>query len=230
MGEVVDNSSVYVIVPAFNEAFSIGEVLANLLAFNYSIVVVDDGSTDATYDIAGQFPIHLLRHACNLGQGAAIQTGIQYSLGMKNVRIIVTFDADGQHNPFDIDKIIKPVAEGKCDVALGSRFLGGNLTNNMKLGKYLTLKLAIALTRLTTHLKVTDTHNGFRAFSTVAAQKLRITQNGMAHASQILKQISLNRMVYCEVPVIIKYSDISAKKGQSILNSFSILWDLWIGE
>ena len=224
-------SSIFVIIPAYNEEQVIGSVLNDLMAFGYSIVVVDDGSRDATYHTAEQFPVHLLQHECNLGQGAALQTGISYVLGLNKANAIVTFDADGQHDPVDIARVVNPIIKGKCDVVLGSRFLEKDLTSNLKLDKYLTLRMAVIITRLSTGLVLTDTHNGFRAFSPDAARKIKITQNGMAHASQLLKQIARQHLIYQECPVKISYTAYSLSKGQSIMNGINILWDsFWGGE
>ncbi|MFN2420593.1 MAG: glycosyltransferase family 2 protein [Gemmatimonadota bacterium] len=153
-------------------------------------MVVDDGSVDDTWERAARIPVALLRHACNLGQGAALQTGIRYARMQSDVRFVVTFDSDGQHSAADIRRLLAPLESGKYDVVFGSRFAAGGPSTGMPASRRHVLRLAVALTRLTTGLTVTDTHNGLRAFTAEAAGKIVIRQNGMAHASEILGQIA----------------------------------------
>jgi glycosyltransferase involved in cell wall biosynthesis len=216
----------WVVVPAYNEEKAIGAVLSKLVKYPYDIVVVDDGSADNTAKIAESFPVTVLRHVCNLGQGAAIQTGISYVLRFADTRYVVTFDSDGQHNPDNIERLLEPLKAGTHDVALGSRFLKEGDAQNIRFTKQLFLKLAVAFTRMSTGLDLTDTHNGLRAFTAEAAAKLHIVQNRMAHASEILSQIAALGLRVCEIPVTISYTDYSLSKGQSMLNSVNILWDM----
>ena len=221
--------SVWIVIPAYNEAEMIGQVLSELVEHNrsYKIVIVDDGSSDDTAKIAAGRPVHILRHPINLGQGAALATGIEYALN-QNADIVVTFDADGQMLPQDIDKLVDEVSKDGVDVALGTRFLSSSPIGMSKVKK-LGLKLATILTKITTGLMVTDTHNGIRAFKADALRKITITQNQMAHASEIISQIARNKLSWCEVPVTIKYTKYSKAKGQSILNSINILFELFTG-
>lgn len=221
--------SIWVVIPAYNEAGALGSVLGELHQCDpsYNVVVVDDGSSDQTAAVAGDLPVHLLVHPVNLGQGAALATGIEYALG-KKADIVVTFDADGQMFPQDIASLVKEVAEGEVDVALGSRFLTLTPAAMPRMKKVL-LKLATVLTKLSTGLKVTDTHNGIRAFRAEALRKIVLTQNRMAHASEILSEIARNKLIYKEVPVSIRYTKYSKAKGQSIFNSINILFELFTG-
>ncbi len=225
----MDSSSVWVIIPAYNEAQVIVEVLRELLDYNpsYQVVVVDDGSSDGTAAIARNLPVHVLSHPVNLGQGAALATGIEYALRQK-AEVVVTFDADGQMRPQDIGTLVNEVVDGQVDVALGSRFLT-SAPEGISRMKRILLKLATVLTRITTGLKITDAHNGIRAFRAEAVRKLVLTQNQMAHASEILSEIARNKLVYREVPVKIRYTTYSKAKGQSIFNSINILFELLIG-
>ena len=219
-------NSVAVVVPTYNEAAVIGTVLDQLLARGHLIVVVDDGSADETYGIIRQRPVVALRHAVNLGQGAALQTGLSYVCGRSDIGFVVTFDSDGQHLAGDIDALLRPLREQQCDVALGSRFLAGAVAENMSRSKRLTLKLAIAATRVATGLRVTDVHNGLRAFRIEVARRLNLHHNRMAHASEILTFISRQRLRYREVPVHIVYTAYSTRKGQTAFHSLNILWEL----
>lgn len=221
-GEKMEN--VWVVIPAFNEGQVIKEVISTICDLNYNIVVVNDCSRDNTAKELQSLPIHVCTHAINLGQGASLQTGIIYAL-RKGADIIVTFDADGQHDVNDIRNLIVEFENKDVDVVLGSRFLNKADWREIPFLKRLILRSAIFFTKLTTGLSVTDTHNGLRAFRSRAALKIRITQNRMAHASQILSQIATHRLKYVEVPVHIKYTPYSIKKGQKISNAFNILWD-----
>jgi glycosyltransferase involved in cell wall biosynthesis len=220
--------SVWIVVPAYNESRVIGEVISRLIGHNrsYNVVVVDDGSTDGTADTLRALPVHILTHPENLGQGAALATGIEYAL-RQNADVIVTFDADGQMRPEDIDILIAKLSQG-FDVVLGSRFLDRK-PEGMPILKKILLRLAVVFTKLTTGMKITDIHNGFRAFTADAAGGIEITQNKMAHASEILSEIARCNLKYCEVPVGIRYTEYSKAKGQSMLNFFNILYELLTG-
>jgi polyprenyl-phospho-N-acetylgalactosaminyl synthase len=219
-------SDIWVIVPAFNEEAVIAQVLTKLAQCPYSIVVVDDGSSDKTVQHISQMPVHVVRHGCNLGQGAALQTGIDYALRWKTTKFIVTFDADGQHDVADIPRLLVPLQQGSYDVVLGSRFLREGDGVNLHPGKRLLLRCAVRFTKLTTGLQLTDTHNGLRAFTADAAARIRITHNRMAHASEILGQIANLGLRYCEIPVTITYTSYSLQKGQKLFESLNILWDM----
>jgi glycosyltransferase involved in cell wall biosynthesis len=221
--------NVWVVIPAYNEEGSIGLILDQFVDNQYSVLVIDDCSTDNTTQIVKNYPVTLLRHMINLGQGASLQTGFDYLIKNTKAEFVVTFDSDGQHDITDIPKLLNPLLNDQCDVVLGSRFLMPKSVDGMTLAKLLTLKLGVLFTRISTGLKVTDTHNGLRGFSVHALNKIHIHQNRMAHASEILSQISKNKLNYCEVPVTIRYTDYSKKKGQSIYNSINILWDLFLG-
>lgn len=222
---------VVVVVPAYNEGSVIAETITGVRATYPNVVCVNDGSTDDTALQALSAGATVLTHALNLGQGAALATGISYVLATPaydECRYLVTFDSDGQHDPDDIAALIAPLASGSFDVALGSRFLGR--TEGMGTGKRLLLKAAVAFTRLTTRLRITDTHNGLRALTRAAAEQVSITQHGMAHASEILHEIHRHRLRYVEVPITIRYTDYSKAKGQSALNAVNIVFDMLLRE
>ena len=153
-------NNIWIVVAAYNEGSRLASTLKSVVD-RASIVVVDDGSRDNTFEVACGFPVWVLQHPINCGQGAALQTGIDFALS-RGAEAIVTFDADGQHDPADLPKMLEPVLSGQADVALGSRFLGG--TQNMPWSRLVLLKQAILFTRLTNGLILTDTHNGFRVF------------------------------------------------------------------
>jgi glycosyltransferase involved in cell wall biosynthesis len=215
------DESVFAVIPAHNEAQVVRDVVAGLLAFCRNVVVVDDGSRDETAAVAREAGAQVVRHLINRGQGAAIRTGMDFALS-RGAKVIVTFDADGQHDPADLPAMVAPLLRGECDVALGTRFQ--DRRSNVPRLRRLVLRGGIWFTRVVSGIKVTDTHNGFRAFSRRAAELIEINQDKMAHASEILDEIARQRLRYCEVPVRVRYSDYSRQKGQSSLASLQIVW------
>ncbi len=213
----------WVVIAAYNEASVIARIIADVRRRCYTVVLVDDGSSDATAATAEKASAVVIRHPVNLGQGAALQTGIEFALH-EGAEVIVTFDADGQHRATDIDGLIGALAEHDADFALGSRFLGG--TVNLPPARRLLLKAATSFARATSGLSITDTHNGLRAMTRRGASAIRLRQNRMAHASEFLNQIAASGLKYVEVPVTIEYSAYSLAKGHKLGNSLSILVDL----
>ena len=212
------------VIPLFNEATVIGEVVANLRKQYPLVVCVDDGSSDNSAEAAAAAGAVVVKHPYNMGQGAAIKTGIDYALRDENMRQIVTFDADGQHQVDDAAGMIKTLNDKKVDVVLGSRFLDDR--SNASAIKRFVLKLAVGYTNLTTGMKLTDAHNGLRVFSRKSCELISIEQNRMAHASEIISEISRHQLSVEEYPVQILYTDYSRAKGQPLLNSVNILIDL----
>lgn len=221
------SSRVYIVIPAYNEGPVIGDVVRPLVDMGYSVVVVDDGSTDATQEALCRLRVHVLRHPVNLGQGAALQTGVTYAL-RRGAQAVVHFDADGQHVPENVPALLAPVLSGRVDVALGSRFLDPAHLSEIPRPKRVLLRFGAWFTGLTSGIWLTDTHNGIRAFSADAARRITITENRMAHASQILDLVKRNGLRYGEVPVRIRYTDYSMSKGQSVLNAINIVIDVFL--
>jgi polyprenyl-phospho-N-acetylgalactosaminyl synthase len=219
-------SAVWVVVPAYNEGGAISDTLATLVELPYRVLVIDDGSLDDTWERARDAGVTVLRHACNLGQGATLQTGFTYALRQRDTGYVVSFDADGQHNAADIPRMLAPLMSGECDVTLASRFAPGGVASDITTGKKLVLRLAVLLARATTGLPLTDTHNGLRAFTAAAARQITLSQNGMAHASEILSQIASRKLRFREVPATVRYTAYSRAKGQSLSNGLNILWDI----
>jgi polyprenyl-phospho-N-acetylgalactosaminyl synthase len=215
-----------VVVPAFNESAVIGPSVRELRNQFRNVVVVDDGSIDATSAAALGAGAVVLRHSVNAGQGAALQTGIDYALA-RGAKFIATFDADGQHQVKDLLAMLAVLQRSTHDIVLGSRFLGH--AEGLPMARRLVLKAAVVFTNWTTGVRLTDAHNGLRVMTAPAARQLHIRQDGMAHASELIEQIGRLRLRYEEVPVTITYSDYSKAKGQRLTNSLLILRDLVAG-
>lgn len=214
----------WVIIPLYNEGQVITDVIAQVRAAFDQVVCVDDGSSDASAELAAAAGARVVRHPFNLGQGAALQTGFEFALSDPTMRYVVTFDADGQHQIADAIGMVERLRAGEAGVVFGSRFLDER--SRPTLGKKLVLRAAVGYTNLTTHTRLTDAHNGLRAISRPVLEQIRITQNGMAHASELVAQIGASKASYVEHPVHILYSDYSKAKGQSLWNSINILADL----
>jgi glycosyltransferase involved in cell wall biosynthesis len=216
-----------VVIAAYNEATCIERVVREVREIIPNVIVVDDGSTDETVQAARRSASFVLRHAINRGQGAALQTGIDFAL-RRGAKYIVTFDADGQHDPADIAAMLVPIVNCQCEITLGSRFLG--TAENLPSSRKLMIQMGILFTRLANGVRLTDSHNGFRAFSRRAAEKLNITLDRMAHASELIDQIAASGLPFKEVPVHIRYTEYSLAKGQSSLGAFRIVLHYLIGK
>jgi len=221
----LNDTSTWIVVPAWNESTRLGDVLSGLIRVECSVVVVDDGSADDTAEVAKQAGVWVLKHLVNRGQGAALRTGIDFAM-REGAERIITFDADGQHRTADLANLLKPIEELSADLVLGSRFLG-DAPGIPVLRKYL-LKLAVLFTRLTSGVQLTDAHNGLRAMTREAAEKIRFSEDGMAHASQIISIAARERLRIKEVPCTISYSAHTLAKGQSNSAAFKILGRLVI--
>lgn len=214
----------WLVVPLFNEGTVIHDVVSEALATFPHVVCVDDGSTDDSVDRARAAGAVVVSHPINLGQGAAIQTGIDFVLRQPGAQYLVTFDSDGQHRVEDAAAMVERLRHDEADVVFGSRFL--DRRTKPGLVKLAVLKTAIAFSNATSGVRLTDAHNGLRALNRRAAGSIAIKQNRMAHASEIIEQVGKAGLRYVEQPVHILYTDYSRSKGQSVLNSVNILTEL----
>ena len=218
-------SSTWIVIPMYNEATVVGSVIEDLRRVFPNVVCVDDGSRDGSQQVARDAGAVVVQHPINLGQGAALQTGMEYALQDPGMTSIVTFDADGQHRVEDAVDMVARINSGEADVVLGSRFLDDR--TKLTLRKKVVLKTAAVQSRMATGMNLTDAHNGLRAINREVASKLHLTQNRMAHASELVNQLATIRPRWVEHPVEIIYTDYSKSKGQSLLNSVNILAELF---
>ena len=214
----------WIIVPAFNEAKVIGDVITDLRQTFAHVVCVDDGSRDDTAETALRAGAHVVRHPVNLGQGAAIQTGVEYARRQPGAAVFVTFDADGQHRVKDVLAMIERLSRGDVDVVVGTRFSGSTVSHTPPLKK-LILRTAAWLSPSSHRLGLTDAHNGLRVFNKTVADNLNLTMSGMSHASEFVKLIVENHWRVAEEPVEILYTEYSMSKGQPLLNGVNIVFD-----
>lgn len=211
-----------IIIPVYNEEGVIRKVVQEALNRCDTVVCVDDGSTDGSVAQIEKTRAYLVKHPINLGQGAALQTGIEFAR-LLPVDYFCTYDADGQHSIDDVESMYDVLRKGSYDIILGSRFLGKTIS--MPASKKVLLKMAVRFSNLTSGLKLTDTHNGLRLFNRKVAEEMQIKVPDMAHASEILEIIAARKYKYIEHPVTITYTDYSRAKGQSMVNALNIIFD-----
>ena len=220
----IDTSGVWIIVPAFNEAQVIGDVVADLRSVFAHVVCVDDGSGDGTAGVALRAGAHVVSHPVNLGQGAAIQTGVEYARRRPGSEVFATFDADGQHRVKDVMTMVERLRGGDVDIVIGTRFAGSTISHTPPV-KRLILQAAACLSPISRRLRLTDAHNGLRVFNRAVAEHLNLTMSGMSHAGEFIKLIDENRWRVAEEPVEILYTEYSLAKGQPLLNGVNIVFD-----
>lgn len=218
------SSDTSVVIPMFNESAVITEVVTRVRTCFESVVCVDDGSRDDSAALAERAGATVVRHPVNLGQGAALQTGLLYALRSPDVRYFVTFDADGQHDVRDAIGMVSHARASQADVVLGSRFLESSSV--IPPARRAVLRAGVAFTRLTTGLDLTDTHNGLRVLNRRAAESLKICLHGMAHASEILEQVARLGLTHEEYPMTVEYTEYSRSKGQPSINALNVAFDL----
>lgn len=223
---------VAILMPAYDEPGRLSVTLAGVRAAaaglgGVTVFLVDDGSEPAIAAAslpapAPGFRLVMARHAVNLGQGAALETARRLALREPPFAAYVTMDADGQHRIEDLAALVAAV-EGGADVALGDRFRG---ESNVPGARRALIHGARIFERALTGLRLSDAHNGYRAFSRRALERVAIQENRMAHATEITRRISRERLSVVEVPVSVRYSGETLEKGQRSLGAFTILRDL----
>ena len=212
-------------MPAFNEASVIGEVIADVRAVFDHVVCVDDGSGDATADRAFAAGAHVVRHPVNLGQGAAIQTGVEYARSRPGSALFATFDADGPHRVKDVVRMIDRLTADDLDIVVGTRFGNGRPPEAMPWLRRLLFPLVAKVSPASRRLGLTDAHNGLRVFDRRVADELNLTMSGMSHASEFITLIVENDWKAGEEPVEILYTEYSMSKGQPLVNGVNIIVD-----
>ena len=219
-----DNDDVWIIMPVYHEAAVVADVVTRVRETFPNVICVDDGSLDDSATQILGTGAHLVRHPVNLGQGAALETGLRYALAREGGEYFVTFDADGQHQVDDVLTMLEVARSGAADVVLGSRFL--DPSGSVPWLRRLVLRTAVLFSPAARRLRLTDAHNGLRVLNREVAERLHITMSGMAHASEIIAVLARSPWRVAEVPVTILYTDYSRSKGQSLINGVNILFDL----
>ena len=195
------------VIPAYDEEKTIEELIQSTKKEVTNVIVVDDGSHDKTAKIAKKSGVFVIKHNINKGYGAAIRTGFNYAKEI-NADIIVLLDADTQHNPKEINSMIKPILERKGDLVIGSRFL-----NNVKIPLYrkFGIKFITILMNLLTGIKITDAQSGFRAFSSKVLKEINLKENGMGISVETIFKVKEKKFKIVEVPTSCQYEKIIHK-------------------
>lgn len=200
-----------VIIPAYNEEGTIAEVIVRSLPYADTVLVVDDGSTDATAAVAACAGAQVISHPLNRGLGAAIGTGMQAARNL-GADVVMTLDADGQHLPEEIPRFVEALGHG-ADAVIGSRML--TFEGNMPFLRRVYQRIGNVVTFLLFGKRVTDSQSGFRAFSARAADAMDLRTDRMEVSSEIISEIHRCQLTYAEVPITAVYTDGSLRKGQS---------------
>ena len=222
----MQNQDTWLIIPCFNEGTVIGDVIRHARETFPNIVAVNDGSADNSAEEIHKAGAHLVNHPVNLGQGAAIQTGVEYARSQPDAQYFVTFDADGQHQVKDVVAMLDRLRNEDVDIIVGTRFGRPRAEDDqVPWIKRLVLKTVVLLSPRTRKLGLTDAHNGLRVFNKKVANELNIRMNGMSHASEFVAQMDERGWRVSEQPVDILYTEYSMSKGQSLINGVNILAD-----
>lgn len=223
---MTDPRSIFVIIPCYNEASVIRKTVQEVLEKGYSVVIIDDCSTDRSKKELTGLQVHYLRHRVNMGQGAALQTGINFAI-KKGANYLVTFDADGQHDSNDIPGMLEFMEKENADIIFGSRFLPGAKTNVSR-SRSFALNMGRYINYFMSGILLSDSFNGLRLLSKNAARKIKITENRMAHPVEMLMLTAAQKLKYAEYPVAIHYSDYSKSKGLKNKDGIKILVEIFL--
>ncbi len=216
------------VIPAYNEERRIDAVVRALLLRVERVIVVDDRSDDATAIVAATAGAHVIRHALNRGQGAALKTGTVAALE-DGAEIVAHFDADGQHDPDALTAMVAPIERGDADIVYGSRFLGVEAEGMPTSRRALLWGARQFGTVIGAPRHFTDPQSGLRVMRADVARDLDFVQDRMAHCSEILRLVARSRWRAVEVPVRIIYTKETLAKGQKTADAFKIVWQLFLG-
>jgi len=204
-----DQVCIVAAIPAYNEEYTIGKIVLLSQKYVDKVLVCDDGSQDLTGEIAERIGAIVIRHEKNMGKGAALRSLFKKAMEL-GADIVVTLDADNQHDPNDIPKLIDPILKGEADIVNGSRFLesiGGEIPLHRKLGN----KFLSKLTNTAGNVNITDTQSGFRAYSRGAIEQIEISTDGIGVDTEIILKAKGLRIK--EVPITCRYKGIKPKRN-----------------
>jgi len=214
---------IFCVIPALNEEKNISLVIEKVKKYVDQVIIVDDGSSDNTVNIAKNSQATTLKHLVNRGQGAALQTGNDYCL-KNNADIIVHFDADNQFLAEEIPEVIKPLLDNKADIVFGSRFL--NKKSKIPVFKKRIIMPLARIINSFLGVDTSDPQSGFRAFNRKTAEMINIENDGMAHCSEILHKAFDYKLRVKEVPITVIYHEF----GNNFSGGLRIIKDLLMGK
>ncbi len=202
------------VIPAYNEASRVGKVITDALRYVDTVLVVDDGSSDDTSSVAAKAGATVVRHIQNCGAGAATMTGIQAAREL-GADIVVTLDADEQHNPGDIPALLSPVQNDTADIAFANRF--GRSNNIPRVRRFFNF-IGNIITFTATGKWVSDSQCGFKVFGPKALREIDLRMSGYEFCSEIVRECAQHRWRIAQVPAKVIYSEYTLAKGQSFAN------------
>jgi len=218
--EVTVPQNITVVLPAYNEEVAIGSIVLLTCKYADNVIVVDDGSSDRTADVARKAGAEVIVHEVNKGKGRALKTGFTAAVAL-GADIIVTMDSDGQHNPADIPKLVEPILKGEADMVNGSRYLNG-LGKNTPAYRRVGQTILDEVTNLNSGLHITDSQSGFRAFAASTKGVFRFTTKGMAIESEMLADAGRHGLRITEVEISVRY-DVDGSTENPIKHGFGVL-------
>jgi glycosyltransferase involved in cell wall biosynthesis len=216
-------AKIVTVIPAYNVEATIGSIVIEAKKYVDKVVVVDDGSRDKTAEIARLAGAEVLLHVRNQGKGVALKTGLTFARKL-DPNVIVCIDADFQHNPEDIPTLIAPILNGDADMTIASRFIDKKHKNSIPKYRRLGQKILTIGTNICLKQKITDSQNGFRAFTPETIDKLAFTQRGFSIESEMIHNAVDNNIRITEVPLACRYDDLNSstlspgKHGWSVLS------------
>ena len=214
------SEDVLVVIPAYNEELTIGSVV--LLSRKYgSVLVVDDGSSDRTSEVSSKAGAIVIRHEKNLGKGRALKTAFEYALA-EGFKVVVTMDADGQHNPDEIPLLLEPILRGRADIVIGSRYIKKETKRSIPLYRRLGLWVLNKGTKIATEMEV-DSQSGFRAYTIDVLRKVPFDGDGYSAETDIIAKAKDLGFRITEVPVNVRYDVPNKHKKHPIVHGFSVL-------
>jgi len=211
------------ILPAYNEEISIGSIVLHARQHADQVVVVDDGSSDRTSEVAKLAGAYVIRHPKNMGKGMALKTGFEY-VSLNGAKVVVTMDSDGQHDPEEIPKLVGPILKGEADLVNGSRYINGN-GKNTPFYRRIGQNILDSATNLNTGLHITDTQSGFRAFDRHTLSVFRFRSNGLAIESEMLSDAANAGLKIKEVEIGVRY-DVDCSSENPVSHGLKVLMNV----
>lgn len=214
-------------IPAYNEENSIARVVIAAQKFADAVVVCDDGSSDMTSAIAERLGADVVRHEHNQGYGAAVESLFERAREF-DADVLVTLDADGQHDASEIPNLVKPIIEDSADMVIGSRFVDGNGTKEMPFHRQVGTKLITKIVNGSSKKGVSDAQSGFRAYNRQAIKRVNVYEAGMGASIEILLEARKYHLRVCEVPSTCKYKngDVATSSENPLSHGLGVLWSL----
>jgi len=209
-------------LPMYNEEETIGTIVTKVLDYVDEVVCVDDGSSDSSARIAESCGAIVHRHRVNRGYGGALKSLFAKAREM-NADALIILDSDGQHEPSDIPKLLKPILDGEAEFVIGSRFVAGGGSEDMPAYRRLGIKVITAASNLSSDLEIQDTQSGFRAFSKLAIERLRFDSEGMELSLEMLEDAHEKDLTIQEIPTVIRYDVPKGSNFTALSHGFTVL-------